>query len=313
MLDLKRLRVLREVAERGSFSAAADSLYVSQSAISQQISVLEAEVGVPLLLRLRSGPVLTDAGTLLVSHADAAICRLEQAERELAELSGLGTGDLRLASFSSASATLVTRAARRFRDVHPEVRLSLTEADPEDSLPELKRGNADLAIAYDFDLDEIGADRDLVLTHLIDEEMHVALPPDHRLAGEATVRLEQLADETWLCGASEGSCRRLTVGSCERAGFKPDVAYESNDYTVMQALVAAGMGVTLIPDLALMLRNPGVAVVDVVPEPPIRRVWAVTLGAGSRSGATDAMILILADVAAEVVAGVTAPAAAQPA
>lgn len=306
MLDLKRLRVLREVAESGSFSAAADVLHVSQSAVSQQVSALEAEVGVPLLLRLRGGPRLTDAGSLLVSHADAAICRLEEAERELAELSGLGAGRLRLASFSSASATLVARAAMRFRDGYPEIRLSLTEADPEDSLPELKRGNTDLAIAYDFDLGEIGDDRDLVLTHLLDEEMHVALPADHPLAGAGSIRLEQLAAETWLCGASEGSCRKLTVSSCERAGFKPDVAYESNDYTVMQALVAAGMGVTLIPDLALLMRNPGVAIVDIVPEPPIRRVWAVALEAGSRSSSTDAMIEVLSAVSAEILAAPTA-------
>lgn len=310
MLDLKRLRVLREVSGQGSFSGAADVLYVSQSAVSQQISALEAEVGVPLLLRLRSGPVLTDAGRLLVSHADAAICRLEEAERELAELSGLGAGELRLASFSSASATLVSRAARRFRDAHPEVRVTMSEADPEESLPALKRGEVDLAIAYDFDLAEIAGDRDLVLTHLLDEEMHVAMPPDHRLAGEAAVRLEQLADETWLCGVSESSCRQLTVGSCERAGFKPDVAYESNDYTVMQALVAAGMGVTLIPDLALMFRHPDVAVADILPEPPIRRVWAVTLEAGSRSGATEAMIATFEEVAADILEGRTAAVAA---
>lgn len=300
MLDLKRLRVLREVAKQESFSGAADALYVSQSAVSQQISALEGEVGVPLLLRLRTGPVLTDAGRLLVSHADAAICRLEEAERELAELSGLGAGELRLASFSSASASIVSRAARRFRDAHPEIRVSMSEADPEDSLPALKRGEVDLAVAYDFDLDEIGADRDLVLTHLLDEEMHIAMPPDHPLAAEPTVRLDQFAEDTWLCGGNEGSCRRLTVRSCERAGFLPDVAYESNDYTAMQALIAAGMGVTLIPDLALMFRHPDVAIADVVPEPPIRRVWAITLGAGSRSGATDAAIATLAEVAAEI-------------
>lgn len=300
MLDLKRLRVLREVAECGSFSAAADELHVSQSAVSQQISALEAEVGVPLLLRLRSGPQLTDAGTLLVSHADAAICRLEEAERELAELAGLGAGELRMASFSSASATLVTHAVRRFRDLHPSIRLRLTEADPEDSLPALKRGASDLVLAYDFELDQIGGDRDLVLTHLLDEEMHVALPPEHRLAGERAIRLEQLAGETWLCGASESSCRRLTVLSCERAGFTPDVAYESNDYTVMQALVAAGVGVTLIPDLALMHRNPEVAIVDIEPFAPVRRVWAVTLEAGSRSSSTEAMIDVLEGVSATI-------------
>ncbi len=303
MLDLKRLRVLREVAERGSFSAAAESLYVSQSAISQQISALEAEVGTPLLLRLRGGPTLTDAGSLLVSHADAAICRLEQAERELDELSGLEAGELRLVSFASASATIAARAVATFRERFPRVRVSLTEADPEGSIPLLKRGEADLAIVYDFEIDSLPPDRDLVLTHLLDEEMHVALPPDHPLAAEASLRLEQLAAERWLCGNGESSCRRLTVGSCERAGFAPDISYESNDYTVMQALVAAGMGVTLLPDLALLLRNPNVAVIDVAPVPPVRRVWATTLEIGSRSRATEAMVEILAEISSEILPG----------
>lgn len=302
MLDLKRLRVLREVSERGSFSAAADELHVSQSAVSQQIAALEAEVGVPLLVRLRAGPQLTDAGSLLVSHADAAICRLEEAERELAELAGLGSGELRMASFSSASATLLTEAARRFRIDHPGIRLSLTEADPEDSLPALKRGATDLVLAYDFELDQIGDDRDLVLTHLLDENMHVALPADHALAERNAIRLDELADDTWLCGASESSCRRLTVLSCERVGFSPDIAYESNDYTVIQALVAAGMGVTLIPDLALLHRNPGVAVVEIEPDPPIRRVWAVALEAGSRSSSTEQMIEVLRSVSTSILA-----------
>lgn len=300
MLDLKRLRVLREVAEQGSFSAAADELHVSQSAVSQQISALEAEVGVPLLIRLRGGPQLTEAGTLLVSHADAAICRLEEAERELSELAGLCKGELRMMSFSSANASLVTRAARGFRDRHPSVRLNLSEADPEDSLPALKRGTIDLALAYDFELESIEDDRDLVATHLLDEDMHVALPLDHPLADESAIELGRLSEETWLCGSSESSCRRLTVSSCERAGFKPDVAYESNDYTAMQALVAAGMGVTLIPDLALLYRNHEVAVVDIVPEAPVRRIWAVTLEAGSRSSSTDAMIEVLTQVSATI-------------
>ncbi len=301
MLDLKRMRVLREVAERGSFSAAADSLYVSQSAISQQISALEAEVGTQLLLRLRSGPILTDAGRLLVSHADAAICRLEQAERELAELSGMGSGELRLVSFSSASATVVAAAASRFQDLHPEVRLSLAEAEPEDSIGRLKRGEFDIALAFDFELYPFEPDRDLAMTHLLDERMHVALPPDHPLAERRALRLEELSGDPWLCGSSESSCRQLTLRSCERAGFTPDVAYESNDYTVMLALVAAGMGVTLVPDLALMIPSPDVPMVEIEPAPPIRRVWVATLEAGSRSNATDAMVQILAEVSSAIV------------
>lgn len=296
MLDLKRLRILREVSGRGSFSAAAESLYVSQSAVSQQIAALEAEVGVPLLLRLRTGPVLTDAGRLLVSHADAAICRLEQAERELAELSGLGCGQLRLISFPSASATIGTRAATELRRLHPEIQLSLAEADPEVSIPALKRGEHDLALIYDFELNPFEPGRDLELTLLLTERMHVVLPPDHRLADQPAIDLADLEGEQWLGGNLGGSCRELTVLSCLMAGFEPEISFETSDYNVMQSMIAAGLGVTLLPDLALAFTHPGVKVIPVTPKAPVRRVWAASLTAGSRSGATDAMLDVLADV-----------------
>jgi DNA-binding transcriptional LysR family regulator len=300
MLDLKRLRVLCEVAERGSFSAAADSLYVSQSAISQQISALETEVGERLLLRLRGGPVLTDAGQLLVTHAEAAMARLDQAERELGELSGMRAGELRIVSFPTASATILARASRIFQERFPDVHLTVSEAEPEEALPQLRRGNVDVAIVFDFELSPIDRDRDLDLTELLEERMHLALPADHELAGRRSIDVGELCDENWLCGSSETSCRRLTIGTCEQAGFRPEISYQSNDYTVMQALIAAGMGVTLLPDLALMMRNPDIAVVGIDPEPPIRRVWAATLEAGARSTATDAMVGILGEVAAGI-------------
>lgn len=247
--------------------------------------------------------MLTDAGRLLVSHADAAIARLEQAERELGELSGLQSGELRLISFPSASATVVTIAASRFRKLHPEIRLTLTEGDPEDSMPQLKRGEHDLAVVYDFELHSFGDDRDLELRPLLTELMHVGVPADHPLASSAAVELERLAEESWLCGTSDGSCRQLTIRSCQLAGFDPDVSFESNDYHVLQSLVAAGLGVTLLPDLALVARHPGVAVVPVAPDAPVRRIWAATLTAGSRSRAAEAMLDVLETVGAEFAAG----------
>jgi DNA-binding transcriptional LysR family regulator len=228
------------------------------------------------------------------------MARLEQAERELASLSGLEAGELRLVSFASASATIVTDAIGRFREAHPGIRLSLTEAEPEEALPALRRGRYDVAVLYDFELHPFDHDDDIAMQSVIDERMHLALPPDHRLAGCDAVDIAELSDESWLCGSSETSCRQLTLRSCERAGFVPDIAYESNDYTVMQALVAAGMGVTLIPDLALMLPSPDIALVEVIPDPPVRRVWAATLDAGSRSPAAAAMVETLAAIGAEV-------------
>ena len=150
MLDVRRLSILREVAQQGSFSAAADVLYLSQSAVSQQIATLEREVGMQLLDRTREGPKLTDAGRVLVSHADAAIARLEEAERELAAIAGLEGGELRLASFPSASATVLTEAVSVFHGRHPGVRLSVADAEPEESLPRLRAGEIDLALSFDY-------------------------------------------------------------------------------------------------------------------------------------------------------------------
>ena len=236
MLDLKRLRVLRAVAEHGSFSAAADDLYVSQSAVSQQIANLEAEVGEPLVLRLRGGPVLTDAGRLLVAHAESAMARLEQAERELASLSGLEAGELRMVSFASASATVVTRAISRFREAHPGIRLSLTEAEPEEALPALRRGRYDVAVVYDFELHPFAPDPDIAMRSVIDERMHLALPPDHRSPAAApstspsspTSRGSAAAARPRAgsspCGAASGPAssptsptRAMTTRSCRRS------------------------------------------------------------------------------------------------
>ena len=150
MLDVRRLRVLQEVVTRGSFSAAAESLHLSQSAVSQQIAVLEKEVGIPLLQRTSEGPKLTSAGDALMSHGDAVLCRLEDAERELAQIAGLEGGRLRLASFPTASATLMTKALSVFRERFPKIELQFSEDEPEDSFPGLKRGDFDLAVVFDY-------------------------------------------------------------------------------------------------------------------------------------------------------------------
>src|SRR5829696_5735565 len=161
MLDVRRIRVLREVIGRGSFSAAAESLHLSQSAVSQQIAALEREVGVPLLERTSDGPKLTSSGEALMEHGDAVICRLEEAERELSEIAGLEGGRLRLISFPTASATLVTEAVSNFRRSFPAVELKLGEAEPEESLPQLRSGDYDIALSYDFTMSPEAPGRDL--------------------------------------------------------------------------------------------------------------------------------------------------------
>jgi DNA-binding transcriptional LysR family regulator len=298
MLDVKRLRLLREVALRGSFSAAADELYLSQSAVSQQIATLEREVGMKLLDRTREGPKLTDAGRVLVSHADAAIARLEEAERELAAIAGLEGGELRLASFPSASATLLTEAVSIFHRRHPKVRLSIADAEPEESLPRLRGGELDLALSFDYPTVPATEDRDLDRTLVLTESMHVALPERHALAKRPVVPLAELADQRWLCGSRPSSCGEVVVRACRDAGFEPKVGFESDDYHVMQGFISAGLGFTLLPDLALPTLRDDLVVRPTDPPAPERRVWAATRAEGARSPATEEMVAILVEVGA---------------
>jgi molybdate transport repressor ModE-like protein len=293
MLDIRRMRILREVADRGSFSAAADSLHLTQSAVSQQIAALEKETGTKLLERNHGSVRLTDPGTALVAHADAVIARLDEAERELADIAELRGGRLRMVTFPTAGATLVASAVPAFRERYPGVELELGEAEPEQSIPRLKCGDYDIALAYDFDSVPFPDDRDTEREFLLEERLQVALPADHPLAKRKSIHLEHLSDETWACGLSPSSCRANVIEWSRAAGFEPGISYASDDYQVIQALVAAGMAVALLPELLLTGRNPGIKVLDVKPRAPVRRIWAVTLDPELRSPATEAMLEVL--------------------
>jgi DNA-binding transcriptional LysR family regulator len=297
MLDVKRLRILREVAEHGSFSAAADALHLTQSAVSQQVAVLEKETGTKLLDRNHGSVRLTDPGATLVSHAEAVMARLDEAERELADIAGLRGGRLRMVSFPTAGATLVAGAAPAFSQKYPGIELQLGEAEPEDSIPRLKAGDYDIALAYDFNSVPFGDDRDIERQLLLEERLQVGLPVDHPLAKRKSVRLAQLADETWACGTKPSSCRDNVRQWCLAAGFEPRIGFETDDYQVMQSLIAAGMSVTLLPELLLTGRQPGIKVLDVKPNAPVRRAWAITRACAIRSAATDAMLEILKEQA----------------
>src|SRR3954447_2376642 len=291
MLDVRRLRVLQEVVERGSFSGAAESLHLSQSAVSQQIAVLEKEVGIPLLQRTNEGPKLTAAGETLMSHGDAVMCRLEEAERELAQIAGLEGGRLRLASFPTASATLMTRALSTFRQRFPNIELQFTEQEPEDSFPTLKRGNVDLSVVFDYPDFPLDFARDVEAELIYEESMRVALPPGHPLAAGKSVRIEDLADEDWLCGELPSSCRDQVLQICRDAGFEPRISFQSEEYEVIKGFVAGGLGVTILPELAGP--HPGIVLLPVRGQKPVRRVWAVTRNNESRSPAAVEMLGIL--------------------
>src|SRR5947207_6091407 len=195
MLDVRRMRVLKEVAAQRSFSAAAEKLGYTQSAVSQQIAALEREAGSILIERHPRGIRLTDAGEALVRHADKILARLAEAEAELEAIAGLRGGRLRLGSFPTAGATLMPKAIAEFSSRHPGVELSLAEAEPDESLPRLKAGELDLILVDDSPLTD---DEDVEYTHLLDDPLHLALHPDHPLVSRRRLRFEDLAAEPWI-------------------------------------------------------------------------------------------------------------------
>jgi DNA-binding transcriptional LysR family regulator len=275
MLNVNRLRILREVAAKGSFSAAAQSLSYTQSAISQQIAALEAEVGTLLIERRPRGLRLTPAGAALVEHADAIMVRLESAEAELASIAGVGGGRLRMASFPTAGATLMPLAVAAFSKRHPGVELTLAEDEPEQIAPRLRDGEFDVALLFRFP--GVGAAFDgLQTTDLLEDPLFLALPGEHRLAGKRTLRLGDLAGEAWVQTSADSPCARHVVRSCHGAGFEPRVSFESDDYLTVQGLVAAGVGVALIPRLALSSVRDDIVVRELSPSSPVRRVLAAT-------------------------------------
>jgi DNA-binding transcriptional LysR family regulator len=297
MLDVRRLRVLREVAACGSFSAAAESLSFTQSAVSQQVAALERECATKLLERGPRGVRLTEAGRALVEHADAILARIEDAEQELAAIAGLRGGRLRLATFQSAGATIVPRALGEFHRRHPEVEL-IVKLEEEDARGVLQAGEVDIALVMDFPHTPLLAP-DLELTPLLEDPYDVILPDDHPLAARTEVALEELADERFVVHPYGMGCREGTVAACRAEGFEPKVAIECDENDQVQAFVGTGLGVGVYPRLALANARPGVAIRPVAGEVPIRRIFAATLAEGYRSPASEAMLGILVDVAGE--------------
>jgi DNA-binding transcriptional LysR family regulator len=298
MLNVARLRVLREVARQGSFSAAAQELSYTQSAISQQIAALEAETGLTLLERGSRGVRLTGAGRTLVEHTEGILARLEAAEEELAALAGLRGGQLRMASFPTAGATLMPVAIAGFRASYPQVELTLAEGEPEEIAPRLRAGEFDLALLFEFGAAHDGLRR----VELPEDPMYLALPRRHRLADKRALRLEELRGEAWVQTSQSSPCARHVVRCCHAAGFEPNVEFESDDYQTVQGLVAAGVGVALIPELALSVIREDIVVRALSPHPPVRSVIVALpgrVGTSTRlTPAASAMLRILEEAAA---------------
>jgi DNA-binding transcriptional LysR family regulator len=299
MLNVQRLKVLREVVARGSFSAAADALDYTQPAISQAVATLEAETGTTLIERDRRGLRPTAAGAVLVAHTEGILARLQAAEDELNAVIGVRGGHLRMASFPTAGATLMPLAIATFRAAHPEVEITLAEGEPDDIGPRLRAGEFDVALLFEFRDSGVSLGSDLRTVDLLEDPMRIALPAGHRLAARRTLRLEQLRDEAWVQTAATSACARHVVHLCRAAGFEPTVSFESDDYLTVQGLVAAGVGVALIPELALSSVRDDIVVRTLSPTSPARRVVAATARGPGVAPAAKPMLEILGRVAGD--------------
>jgi len=298
MLNVVRLKILKEVAYRGSLSAAASALSYTQSAVSQQIAALEGELGMALLERHARGVSLTAAGQTLVGHAEGILARLDAAEASMAAIAGLRGGRLRVASFPTAGASVMPIAIAGFCARYPAVELTLAEGEPEAIVARLRAGELDLALLFEF-ADERLEREQLTRTELFEDPMHLALPRAHPLADAERLRLEDLAQEAWVQTSRSSPCARHVVRSCHAAGYEPRVAFESDDYQTVQGLVAAGVGVALIPQLALSSVREEIVVRALSPASPVRRVIAAVPAGARLVPAAPAMLGVLEAVARE--------------
>ncbi|PRY59596.1 LysR family transcriptional regulator [Glycomyces artemisiae] len=239
MLDIVRLRVLAAVAAHGSVTKAAKRLHYAQPSVSHHLSRLEAETGARLVQRVGRGIRLTPEGEMLARRASEIIGRVDAAEAELEAMVGLRTGRVRLAGFQSVLSTIVPEAVAAMRREHAGIEVNLVEAHPEISLGLLRDGEVDAAIVFRYD-DDLPADVRGV--HLFDDPMYLtSVEPDQTLLGNR--------DSAWIGGCPR--CRKELLDACAAVGFTPDIAYTSDDIVVQHALIAAGLGVTANPGLAL--------------------------------------------------------------
>jgi DNA-binding transcriptional LysR family regulator len=297
MLDVRRLRVLCAVADHASLSAAAEALHYSPSAVSQSVVALEREVGARLLHRGARGVQLTATGRTLVDHARPILAGLEAAAAAAADVAGLRRGRLQLASFATAGATILPEAIAAFAARFPDIALSLVEAGPDAAMALLRAGDADLILTADAD-PELDLPPGVEMVRLLADPLDAVLPAGHDLAGRTEIALEELAGETWVDTPQASEARRLLVAACARAGFRPDVRFESDDYATVQQLVAAGVGVALIPRLARGLAPERVRIVPLAPPGVVRQIAAAVHAPEFRAPSANAMLEILRDVGA---------------
>ncbi|MPZ93573.1 MAG: LysR family transcriptional regulator [Propionibacteriales bacterium] len=295
-LDVHRLRVLAAVAQHGSMSGAAEALGYTVSAVSQQVRKLEAEVGQPVLERHSRGVTLTDAGRAVAEHAELIDRQLHSLRARLDDIAGLRAGSLRLGTFPTAGSSLLPLAVTRFRQEHPGVHLSVSSSRLRGLLNMLESRAVELALLWDYSWSRI-ANPGLKITHLLDDPTALIVSATHPLADRRAVRIPELAEEPWIIRADGHPVGELLLRSAHTAGFRPTIAFEANDYQEAQAMVAVGLGVAMVPRLALAGLRDDVRVLSLGAQVPSRRVLLARLAGRRPTEAESRMGQLLVEIA----------------
>jgi DNA-binding transcriptional LysR family regulator len=298
MLDLKLLTTFREVAVRGSFSEAAAALDFTQPAVSQHIGRLEQSLGTRVLERSARGVTLTPAGEVLVRHASALLDAARRAEEAVRDAAGVGRAQVRLAAFPSAAVGLIPGATRELRARRPDAELALQVLEEEPALDALLAGRVDLATISQSPLAPSPPRNGIEYFAIADDELCVAVAADHHLATRPAVALSELHDQPFLIPQASGTCAdsNVVLNAFRAAGFEPNVRFESDDYQALQGMAAAGIGIALIPSIALVSSRSDVVVVPLRGRAPVRRL-VVAVRAGEQGVLVEHMIESLRDAA----------------
>lgn len=289
MLEVRRLRLLRELSLHGTVAATAEACALTPSAVSQQLSLLEREVRTQLLVRDGRRLRLTEAARVLVARTERILAELEQATAEVAALDVSVRGQVHLASFPSVAGTLAAPAIAACREAHPDLRVLLSEGEPEECVDGLRDHRIDVALVYEYDLLPRLPGDGVELLPLLREPLLLAVPPGHG-RGSGPHALRDLRDERWIAPESDTALRKVLVRACQTAGFDPQLDYTSDDYTVILALVQAGLGVSLLPRLAAEQLTAEVELHPVAGLEPTREVSAAVRAGSGASPAQTALV-----------------------
>jgi DNA-binding transcriptional LysR family regulator len=301
MLDLRRLRLLRELNERGTIAAVADALQFTPSAVSQQLAQLEREAGVPLLERQGRGVRLTDAALMLVEHAEALLERAELAEADLAAAAGTVGGRGRIAGFQSVLRHIVLPAMETLAREAPRLRCELIEAEPEEALPALALGDVDLMIGDEWQHQPRRLPAGVERHELLSDPVYLVLPARHPAARRhrEAVPLAELAGDVWTAGHVGMGWEEMTYRTCRQlGGFEPDIRHRANDATICVALVERGLAVAMLPELPLPERRTGLAIRRIADGPVSRAIFAATRTADGARPSTQALLEAMRGAAA---------------